>query len=110
VSQPPPFLPPTDPALLRPETRPYFLWWTDVTVAELGRLLRSGDEDSRAYWMGALLREANTRDAWLFVTPDEVRGLWLRLSRHLGRSRDMWCWLLDLPRAPWPPAEARRAP
>lgn len=107
MSAAPPLLPPTDPALLRPETRPYFLWWSDLTVGALRRVLREGDEETRAYWMGALLREANTRDVWLFVTPDEVRRLWPRLIRHLGRAREMWCWLLGLEAAPWPPLEAR---
>jgi hypothetical protein len=43
----------------------------------------------RAYWMGALLREANTRDVWLFVTPDAIRASWDRVHRHLGRTRAM---------------------
>ena len=77
--------------------------------ADLKRMLREGDEETRAYWVGALLREANTRDVWLFVTPDEVRALWARLVRHLGRSREMWAWLLGLEASPWPPAEARSA-
>ncbi len=59
--------------------------------------------------MGALLREANSRDVWVFVTPDEIRELWPELGRHLGRGRAMWAWLLELPERPWPPPEARRA-
>lgn len=102
-------LPPTSPALLRDETRPYFLWWTDATVAELKCHLASDDPDERAYWMGALLREANTRDVWLFVRPDDIRRLWSRLIRHLGRSRAMWAYLLTLPELPWPPAESASA-
>jgi hypothetical protein len=54
--------------------------------------------------MAALLREANSRDVWLFVTPDEIRALWPRLIRYLGRSREMWAWLLKLP----PPPSGRR--
>jgi hypothetical protein len=46
--------------------------------------------------MGALLREANTRDVWLFVTPDEIRKAWPHLMRHLGRSRAMWTYLLQI--------------
>lgn len=88
--------------------RPYFLWWTDVTVGQLRRLVRSADIDERVYWMGALLREANTRDAWSFVSPREIRDVWPLLLRHLGRSRAMWGYLLGLD-ATWPPPEARRA-
>ena len=57
--------------------------------------------------MGALLREANTRDVWLFVEPDDIRALWPRLARHVGSARSMWAFLLGLPNLPWPPAEAR---
>lgn len=96
-------LPPTTPALRDDSTRPYFLWWTDTTVGQLKEHLASGEPEKRAYWMGALLREANTRDVWLFVQPDEIRELWPHLLRHLGRSRQMWAWLLRLPPPEWPP-------
>src|SRR5262245_19002834 len=60
-------LPPTTDTLLDDNARPYFLWWTDVTVGQLKEHLASPDPEERAYWMGALLREANSRDVWLFV-------------------------------------------
>lgn len=101
-------LPPTSPALAFDETRPYFLWWTDVTVGRLRELLRSGDVADRAYWLGALLREANSRDVWLFTTPDQIRRDWPHLIRHLGRAKSRWAWLLDVPDLPWPPDEAGR--
>ena len=53
--------------------------------------------------MGALLREANTRDVRLFITTAQIRELWPRLIRHLGRSREMWAWLLGFPPPRWPP-------
>jgi hypothetical protein len=56
--------------------------------------------------MGTLLREANTRDVWLFVQPQEIKDLWPKLVRHLGRSRSMWAFLLGLPEPQWPPAES----
>lgn len=99
--------PPTSPDLLRDETRPYFLWWTDATVGDLKRHLRSADPEERAYWLGALVREANSRDLKLFTTREDIKAEWPRLVRYLGRSRDMWAWLLDLPKPEWPPAEAR---
>jgi hypothetical protein len=101
-------LPPTSSDLTRPAAHPYFLWWTSVTVDEYRLLLRSPDPDERAYWMGAILREANTRDVWVFVRPDEIRALWPRLLRHLGRARERWAWLLGLDPT-WPPPEARLA-
>ena len=42
-------------------------------------------------------------DVRLFVETDEIRALWPRLIRHLGRSREMWAWLLGLPAPEWPP-------
>lgn len=100
-------LPPTSAALLRDETRPYFLWWAQVTVGEFRRLIGDADREKRSYWVGALLREANTRDVWYFVRPRDVRELWPDLIRHLGRRREMWAFLLGLPASPWPPLEAR---
>lgn len=95
-------LPPTDPALTKSDTRPYFLWWTDETVADLRRHLAASDPAERSYWMGALLREANTRDVWLFVTPQQIREAWPHLLRFLGRRRELWGFLLDLDPT-WPP-------
>lgn len=96
-------LPPTCASLLDEGARPYFLWWTDVTVRQFKERLASPDPEERAYWLGALLREANTRDVWLFVDAGEIRDLWPRLIRYLGRSRQMWAWLLELPPLEWPP-------
>ncbi len=104
-----PRLPPTTASLLDDSARPYFLWWTDATVGTFKEHLESGDPEERAYWLGALLREANTRDVRLFIDNDEIRALWPRLIRHLGRSREMWAWLLGLPAAEWPPRSRIRA-
>jgi len=95
--------------LFRDDARPYFLFWTDATVADLRAHLASTDPAERAYWLGALLREANSRDVWLFVTPSEIRRDWEGVVRHLGRSRSMWAYLLGLPEPTWPPVEARGA-
>jgi hypothetical protein len=96
-------LPPTTEILLDDSARPYFLWWTNTTVGQFKAHLHSSDPEESAYWMGALLREANTRDVWLFVDSGEIRALWPHLIRHLGRSRQMWAWLLKLPPPEWPP-------
>lgn len=87
---------PTTPALLDDDARPYFLWWTAVTVSEYRRRLQTGSSSERAYWLGALLREANTRDVWLFTTPADVRAAWPELRRHLGHARPRWAFLLDI--------------
>ncbi|MBX3197205.1 MAG: hypothetical protein KF894_03525 [Labilithrix sp.] len=49
--------------------------------------------------MGALLREANTRDVWLFVTRAEVHDLWPR-----SEPRDLVD-LMFLDRAGYPPED-----
>jgi len=89
-------LPPTTVALLDASRRPYFLWWTDCRIAGLRQKLTEGSIQECAYWLGALLREANTRDVWLFTTPEQVRMMWPYLRRHLGRTRSRWAWLLDI--------------
>ena len=99
-------LPPTTPELTDPAHRPYFLWWTDATVADLHDHLCASDSEERAYWLGALLREANSRDVWLFTDAAQIRETWPRLLRYLGRSREMWAWLLGLD-GTWPPEQAR---
>ena len=91
-----PVLGPTSPSLYDDDARPYFLWWTDATVRDLKVKLKDPDLEIRSYWLGALLREANTRDVWCFVTPQEIRDLWGGLQRHLGRSRSLWAFLLDV--------------
>ncbi len=102
-------LPPTSPALRDDAAHPYFLWWTECTVADLRGHLRDPDPAKRGYWLGALLREANTRDVWLFTTPEQVRSEWPHIVRHLGKARPRWAWLLGIGEARWPPAEARGA-
>jgi hypothetical protein len=90
-------LPPTSQALLDEEHRPYFLWWLDCSVRQLREHLASDDADLEAYFLGALLREANTRDVWQFTTPEQVRASWPKVARHLGPSKARWEWLLGLP-------------
>jgi hypothetical protein len=102
-------LPPTSPALAAPEAIPYVLWWTETSTAEFRRHLHDQDIERRAYWLGALLREANTRDVWLFTTPQTIRELWPHLVRHLGRSRAMWAYLLDIDDSEWPRRDNRSA-
>jgi hypothetical protein len=93
-------LPPTSQELLLDETKPYFLWWVDATVGDLRRHLGHGSNEERAYWLGALLREANSRDVWLYTSPAEVRAMWPFIWRHLGKSRELWSYILALPAPP----------
>ena len=95
-------LPPTSTDLADDATRPYFLWWLDATVADLRAALAGSDPQMRGYYLGALLREANSRDVWLFTTADAIRRDWVNVLPYLGRSRKMWGWLLGMP-AEWPP-------
>jgi hypothetical protein len=97
-----PCLPPTTEKLLDPATQPYFLWWDECTVSEFRKRIESPDDRVRGYWLGALLREANSRDVWLFTTPGLVRKDWEFVLPHLGKARAMWGWLLDMD-ATWPP-------
>lgn len=90
-------LPPTTADLLDDASRPYFIWWAEVTVGELRRRIGDRKDPTSDYWLGAVLREANSRDVWLFTTPDQVRARWSDIARFLGRTRKRWAWLLDIP-------------
>jgi len=88
--------PPLSSDLSDPSAIPYFLWDQPMTVAELRRVLATGTDDQRAYWLGKVLREARDTDVWCFTTPEQVAGLWPRITAHLGRRRPFWEFLFGL--------------
>jgi len=75
--------------------RPYFLWDCDLTIEEFRARLEDPDPEVRAYLVGKLMRQAKPDDVFLYVRPREIRELWPRLFRYLGRTRDFWTWLFD---------------
>ena len=81
---------PTTARLLDPETVPYFLWDTQQTVAEAHRILASAAGSERDELLVRLLREANTRDVWLFTTWEQIDEAWPRIAHRLGRARPVW--------------------
>jgi hypothetical protein len=74
---------------------PYFLWDDPMTVGELRHLLRTASAPERDRLLGKVLREARDPDVWRFTTPGEVAARFDALSRHLGRRRAFWKFLLD---------------
>lgn len=88
--------------LVDQQGRPYFLWDTDLTLARFTELLRTGDLETRAWLVGKLMRQAKPDDVFGFVSLDEIRALWSDLDRHLGRSRPMWQWLMNVWATPQP--------
>lgn len=89
-------MPPTSTDVADDTQKPYFLWWADLTAGEFRQRLAHGSPAERAYWLGALLREANTRDVWLFTSVREITELWPLVYRHLGKSKSLWSFLLRL--------------
>ena len=77
-----------------PKAVPYFLWDDPMTVAELQSRLDKASLVERTRLLGKILREARDRDVWRFVSPDKVWEMWPQLSRHLGRRRAFWEFLL----------------
>lgn len=73
---------------------PYFLWDHPMTLAELRRRLATGSRPEATRLLGKILREAKDPDVWLFTTPQAVQDQWEELSRHLGRRRAFWEYLL----------------
>ncbi len=83
-------LPPTTARLLDPDAVPYFLWDLGLTVAELRRTLSAGDRSARDEVLVRLLREANSRDVWIFTDWQAIDEAWDRIEARLGRARGAW--------------------
>jgi len=81
--------------LERPEAIPYFLWDEPMSVAELQRRLATASPPEKARLLGKILREARDTDVWRFTSVREVVELWPDLTRHLGRRRAFWEFLLE---------------
>jgi len=81
---------PTSARLLDPQAVPYFLWDTQQTVAEAHRILAGPAGSERDELLVRLLREANTRDVWLFTSWEQIDAAWPRIEHRLGRARPVW--------------------
>lgn len=81
--------------LTRDDLVPYFFWDEDVSIAEYKAVLRGHDTFERDRLLGKMLREANDRDVWSFVTPREVADSLDRLERRIGRRFGFWRYLID---------------
>lgn len=77
------------------QDRPYFLWDCGLTLTQFREGLANPDLDVRAYLVGKLMRQAKPDDVFQFVRPREIRDLWPRLTRYLGRTREFWSWLFE---------------
>lgn len=77
------------------QDRPYFLWDCDLTMSQFREGLEDPDPEVRAYLVGKLMRQAKPDDVFLFVRPREIRDLWPKLIRYLGRTREFWSWLFE---------------
>jgi hypothetical protein len=75
--------------------RPYFLWDCDVTLDSLREHLAAPDDDRRAYWLAKLMRQAKPDDAIVIAGLDEMRRLWPRIERSLGKQSAFWTWYLE---------------
>ena len=85
--------------LTRQDSRPYFLWDEDTSIAELRAALSGTDEPERNRLLGKMLRDARDSDVWQFVTPTQVAAALPELARHLGRRRAFWDYLIGRWRA-----------
>lgn len=78
----------------REDAVPYFLWDQPMTIAEFRSRLETASPPERTRLLAKLLREAKDSDVWRFTTPASVVAQWEPLSRHLGRRRAFWEYLL----------------
>lgn len=76
--------------------RPWFLWNEDLSVDEFRARLAGDDADERDRLLALLLREANDREVWRFVRPQDVADALPRLQRRLGgRRAPFWNFLIE---------------
>jgi hypothetical protein len=96
-------LAPTPPErMVDPAGRPYFLWDDDMSMEAFRASLRDPDPEVRAYFIGKLMRQAKPDDVFSFVTVREIETQWDLIERYLGKTRELWRWLLDRWAAPSP--------
>jgi hypothetical protein len=76
--------------------RPYFLWDSEMTLDAFRAALDDEDPAVRAYYLGKLMRQARPDDVFQFVNLNRVRADWSMVSPYLGKSREMWSFLLEL--------------
>jgi hypothetical protein len=57
-----------------------------MTLSEFQAGLHDPDPEVRAYLMGKLMRQAKPDDVFTFVSAREIRDLWPRLERYLGKT------------------------
>jgi hypothetical protein len=75
--------------------RPYFLWDTEMTLAEFEGAIGDHTSMARPYLIGKVMRQAKPDDALQFVSAQQIADLWPQIERYLGRSRPFWAWLLE---------------
>ena len=88
-------LPPTSPRLFDPDAVPYFLWDLRLNVAQVKRTLATGAAEEKDELVVRLLREANSRDVWVFLDWPAIEDAWPRIAHRLGRARGVWQLMLD---------------
>ncbi len=77
-----------------PDAFPYFLWDDPMTNRELRERLKTSSPPEKFRLLAKILRQARDTEVWKFTSPREVTRAWPALSRHLGRRRPFWEFLL----------------
>ena len=88
-------MPPTTPRLLDADAVPYFLWDLKMTVGAAKAALAGSDVALRREIIVRLLREANTRDVWLFTDWPTIEAEWPHVEHRLGRARPVWTMMIE---------------
>jgi hypothetical protein len=66
-----------------------------MTVAEARRALAHGDRSTKDDLVARILREANSRDVWLFLDWPTIEDAWSRVQHRIGRARPVWEMMID---------------
>lgn len=73
----------------------YFFPDREVTRVEMEEILRTGDEEARAWVISHLLRYAHWDDIWLYVSREEVRDVFPALDLP-DSLRQAWARMLKI--------------
>jgi hypothetical protein len=77
-----------------PSGRLYFFWDYDITEEEICEILRGDNEVERAWVITRVLEYACWEDIWRYLTVNDVRKNFERLSFRWPRDRELWAYAL----------------
>jgi len=80
---------------MRDDDVPYFMWDERLTCAELKHQLRTAPMPRRIDLMAKIMRDANDRDVWDYMTPGDLATFGAEIFPRLGWHKGFWVFLYN---------------